>query len=166
MPLLPTALLLPLSSALRPAQQYVGARPTQQQMRRETALSSTAAGASSSSRRRIATTRSPRPHGRCALRWKQVSRDKQSSCIPLPPETSSRGLDPWPAPAADRRVRPTSSWCLRKAVKGGSEDKRSSCPGTTAAFSFTASETPADDAMMILQPGAETFDDRASSTEL
>ena len=147
-------LLMPLASALR---------PTQQQMRRETALSSTAAGRleprvpTDSDDMVIAAARSVRTALEAG-----VARQTVELHIPLPPETSPEDLDPWPGglPQIAEYALPLARECLRKAVKGGSDvqevvlSKDDGCVQL-----YCQGETPADDAMMILQPGAETFDE-------
>ena len=122
--LLVLALLSPLSSALRPTQQYVGARPTQQQMRRETALSSTSSARleprvpTDSDDMVIAAARSVRTALEAG-----VARQTVELHIPLPPETSPEDLDPWPGglPQIAEYALPLARECLRKAVKGGSD---------------------------------------------
>ena len=82
--------------------------------------------------------------------------------IPLPPETSPEDLDPWPGglPQIAEYALPLARECLRKAVKGGTtvqEVVLSKDDGCVQLY--CQGETPSDDAMMILQPGAETFDE-------
>ena len=158
--------LVPLASALRPTQQYVGARPTQQQMRRETALSSTNAGGGARLEPRVPTDSDDMVIAaarsvRTALEA-GVARQTVELHIPLPPETSPEDLDPWPGglPQIAEYALPLARECLRKAVKGGSEvqevvlSKDDGCVQL-----YCQGETPSDDAMMLLQPGAETFDE-------
>ena len=91
-----------------------------------------------------------------------VARQTVELHIPLPPETSPEDLDPWPGglPQIAEYALPLARECLRKAVKGGStvqEVVLSKDDGCVQLY--CQGETPADDAMMILQPGAETFDE-------
>ena len=160
--LLVLALLIPLASALRPTQQYVGARPTQQHMRRETALVDgrwrlEPRVPTDSDDMVAAAARSVRTALEAG-----VARQTVELHIPLPPETSPEDLDPWPGglPQIAEYALPLARECLRKAVKGGTtvqEVVLSKDDGCVQLY--CQGETPADDAMMILQPGAETFDE-------
>ena len=147
-------LLIPLASAWRPAQQ---------QMRRETALSSTSSARleprvpTDSDDMVAAAARSVRTALEAG-----VARQTVELHIPLPPETSPEDLDPWPGglPQIAEYALPLARECLRKAVKGGTtvqEVVLSKDDGCVQLY--CQGETPSDDAMMILQPGAETFDE-------
>ena len=91
-----------------------------------------------------------------------VARQTVELHIPLPPETSPEDLDPWPGglPQIAEYALPLARECLRKAVKGGTtvqEVVLSKDDGCVQLY--CQGETANDDAMMILQPGAETFDE-------
>ena len=158
--------LVPLASALRPTQQYARARPTQQHVRRETALSSTAAGGGARLEPRVPTDSDDMVAAaarsvRTALEA-GVARQTVELHIPLPPETSPEDLDPWPGglPQIAEYALPLARECLKKAVKGGTtvqEVVLSKDDGCVQLY--CQGETAKDDAMLILQPGAETFDE-------
>lgn len=91
-----------------------------------------------------------------------VTRQTLELHIPLPPETSPEDLDPWPGglPQIAEYALPLARECLKKAVKGGSEVQQvvlSKADGCVQLY--CQGETASDDAMLILQPGAETFDE-------
>lgn len=90
-----------------------------------------------------------------------VARQTLDLFIPLPPETKPEDLDPWPGGL--RQVAtvalPIARAILQKAVQGGDKvDERVLSADDGAVQLYCAGETPRDDAMLLLLPGAETFD--------
>jgi len=150
--------LVPLASALRPTQQHV---------RRETALSSTAGGAGGARLEPRVPTDSDDMVAAAARSVRAaleagVARQTVELHIPLPPETSPEDLDPWPGglPQIAEYALPLARECLRKAVKGGSEVQEVVLSMDDGCVQlYCQGETAKDDGMLILQPGAETFDE-------